>query len=741
MRDTQNTTNSSQITKFLSISPTTWQHIGYSLAVLMILIFGSRFIIGSYARAITNSNSSNGDQGAFLQLGLDMREHGILTDGTRNPLYAAVLATFAERDWSYFTQAKMMSITFGLLTIVAVFVLAWRYFNPFTGVVAAYLLSINVEFTVHSALALTESLLVLNFTLAWFAMLWALDNYNLWKRWAIAGILVALAYLAKGSGQLLMFSFVASVFLIYGQSILTYLSTTLSQFRQGNPQTIVPTIQQSFQKSRSFWIFLLAYVVTVSPYWLYNTIYFGSPTFNYAISNQMWMDSWSDWHPDDTSNLPTAWNYIQSHTAAEIFERLWEGIKAERNILVKTLYPTRTLMVDEFLLSPISGLTFGILALLPLIFWRSSLRFIHKQKSAVLLTTIVSFIFFMLFAWYTSIIAATRFVLPIAPLLFVLGSYIISQIGWKLWQQNRWGQVIIVAMVAVVVIMQSQWWIRTIQRPLDVFLSSDLHTHDREFGEDAATPLAWLADGYPGATVAWGPSGHSLPIWAYSDQLDFERYPPNIDNFEALSNNFIERGIDFVVIDDDMVVRHKDLLRDRFPSNGYTIALTEIPPDWALAFAHRTIPCEWCLFRLPDSFPAEQTSNYQLGESIYLTGFDLNKSSFSPGETVHLTLHWHALATIDNNLTVFTQLLGPDWQLHGQQDNQPVNNHWPTSRWQPGNHLTDRYDIPLAQAAPPGEYHILVGMYNSTTGQRITITHNGEPVADNAIVLSTITVN
>jgi asparagine N-glycosylation enzyme membrane subunit Stt3 len=120
---------------------------------------------------LTNSNSSEGDQLAFLQLGLDMREYGILTDGTRNPLYAAFLALIAHRDWDYFTYAKFLSMGFGILAIIAVYLLGRRSFNAFTGLAAAYLLSINVEFIVHRATALKESQLMLNYVLAWLDLI------------------------------------------------------------------------------------------------------------------------------------------------------------------------------------------------------------------------------------------------------------------------------------------------------------------------------------------------------------------------------------------------------------------------------------------------------------------------------------------------------------------------------------------------------------------------------------------
>jgi hypothetical protein len=52
----------------------------------------------------------------------------------------------------------------------------------------------------------------------------------------------------------------------------------------------------------------------------------------------------------------------------------------------------------------------------------------------------------------------------------------------------------------------------------------------------------------------------------------------------------------------------------------------------------------------------------------------------------------------------------------------------------------DRYDLRIDTDAPAGTYQLLVGMYDSQTQERVPVTHNSEPVADNAIMLATIEV-
>lgn len=689
--------------------------LGNWLTLLVLLFILGRFVTQTYSRMLTNSNAGEGDQLAFLQLGLDLQEHGTLTDGTRNPLYAVFLAAVADRDWAYFTDAKMLSMIFGLLAIVAVFVLGRRRFDAFTGLVAAYLLSINVEFIVHSATALTESLLVLTFILAWFAMLKALDNKSQARYWALAGGLVGLAYLAKGSAQLLVFSFLVVAFLFYRFQLF---------------------------RGKSLWLFLGCYVLVVSPLWIYNTLNYGSPTFNYAITHQMWMDGWREWHPDDLDNLPTALTYWQTHSLDEIIERQWSGMQAMRNILIKTLWPTRTLMVDRFLLSPLSSYVLAGLLLLPLLLWPFSRRYLRRRAGAVLLTLLVTTLFFLLFAWYVPIVAlGQRFMLPVIPLIFLLLAHIVSRTGQQVMALGVWPKRLVILLGVIVLGLQIQWAIRTNLEETQALLVQNVFAQDRRFNDDAATPLGWLVRQSPGIeTVAWGPSGNSLPTWAYSDQLDVNRYPPNADTLDDLTTNLISRDIDFVIVDSDMVARHRSIYKEVFPSDGTRVDIPAIPDGWALTYAYRAMPCDWCIFRLLDSRPAQHPVDVRLGDSIQLVGYDIDRTDLQAGDTLHLTLHWTADAPIEADYTVFTQLLGPDFQLHGQLDQQPINNLWPTSRWQPGERLADRYDIPIAAGAPPGRYQILVGMYNSQTGERLPVLQDGEPVPDNAVRLGEISI-
>ncbi len=131
----------------------------------------------------------------------------------------------------------------------------------------------------------------------------------------------------------------------------------------------------------------------------------------------------------------------------------------------------------------------------------------------------------------------------------------------------------------------------------------------------------------------------------------------------------------------------------------------------------------------------------ELEDQIQLLGFDLSSERLTVGQPLHLTLHWQAINRPKADYTVFTQLIGPDGQVWGQQDNQPQGGRYPTTAWALRDRVTDRYELRLREGAPPGQYRLLVGMYNLATGQRLTaIGEDNNHLSDNAILLATLTL-
>jgi len=123
--------------------------------------------------------------------------------------------------------------------------------------------------------------------------------------------------------------------------------------------------------------------------------------------------------------------------------------------------------------------------------------------------------------------------------------------------------------------------------------------------------------------------------------------------------------------------------------------------------------------------------NVQVDHNFTLHGYDLNQI----GAEVNLALYWRNQDKPATDYTVFTQLLGPDWQVWAQWDNPPQAGRYPTSQWQAQDRVIDRYTLTIPDDAPHGNYKLLIGMYDPQTGTRLPITRHGQPQPDNAIWL------
>jgi hypothetical protein len=91
--------------------------------------------------------------------------------------------------------------------------------------------------------------------------------------------------------------------------------------------------------------------------------------------------------------------------------------------------------------------------------------------------------------------------------------------------------------------------------------------------------------------------------------------------------------------------------------------------------------------------------------------------------TLTLTLTWQALGPVTGDYTVFVHLLASDDAKAAQIDTRPCGGECPTTSWQPGEIVVDRYDLALRPApdALPGPYRLAVGLYLLSTGERAAV--------------------
>ena len=692
-----------------------------SIVLILLLLILGRFATVSWNHLLLNANSADGDQSAYLRAGLLLQEEDVLTDGKRPPLYPLLLSTFARREWAYFTWAKIVNIGLGCITVLATYLVGRRLYDRPTALLAALLLGVNAEFLFHSTFVLAEPLLILLILIAWFLMVRALQQPSRVIIWIMAGLFTGAATLTKGTGPIF-----AVAFLLVATLLLT-------------PRVWL---------RRPLWGFIIGVGVVTLPLWLYNTFTFGAPFFNAAINNVMWMDSAEEKYVADSSELPTIQSFLEQTSLSESWERLWSGLQGMRFIVVKTLWPTRSLTLDQFLLA--GGLDILLLlALLVVILARHRLSLLLKpHRESLLLTAVLFAAFYLLFGWYMAIAPyPVRFLLPLSPPIFLLlAAGLMGGFRAITTQVNhlKWGRPIIGLLVLTLGVGVGQWFFISWADNARAARNSDPFGADAAYNQSQEQALLWAKQGHSPSeqiTILWGPS-HNVPTWRQSNDLNFLRTPLSMKSVADLEAFSSRENVTYIIIDDDMLRRRRDLAKDlpitRLP--GERLAVDDIPTGWALGMTIPGDECRWCVFRrLPPDLATSDTitpTTYMLADNaISLLGYELDDDNAYPGGQLDLILYWQSQQPVTIDYTVFNQLLGPDFQLHGQVDRQPLAGHWPTSRWKQRQRFVDKFRLPIDTNAPAGTYSLLVGLYDLETGQRALATMNGQPLPDNAIVL------
>ncbi|MCU0500589.1 MAG: glycosyltransferase family 39 protein [Anaerolineae bacterium] len=178
----------------------------------------------------------------------------------------------------------------------------------------------------------------------------------------------------------------------------------------------------------------------------------------------------------------------------------------------------------------------------------------------------------------------------------------------------------------------------------------------------------------------------------------------------------------FVVPGDDrpatyIIIDHEDdrgrlLLRDLYPdAKEAQVFLDRNGRLYAQAFR---VPSPGTPVRKP------QTPVTARWPGISLVGYDIDRTTFQPGQKVYLQLWWRADASPATDWTVFTHVLGPakpdGSTVWAGLDGQPGQGSAPTRTWMPGDLILDEYQIQLPAEMPAGQYQIEVGLYDPKTG-------------------------
>jgi len=122
----------------------------------------------------------------------------------------------------------------------------------------------------------------------------------------------------------------------------------------------------------------------------------------------------------------------------------------------------------------------------------------------------------------------------------------------------------------------------------------------------------------------------------------------------------------------------------------------------------------------PRTAPGDMMPVATFANTVDLLDVSISRDTeLRPGDWLRFSLTWRAQSPIRQDLTVFTQLVGPDGKIWGQQDNPPAGGWYPTPVWQPGELVQDNFALHVDPLAPPGSYQLIVGLYDSQSIERL----------------------
>jgi hypothetical protein len=150
------------------------------------------------------------------------------------------------------------------------------------------------------------------------------------------------------------------------------------------------------------------------------------------------------------------------------------------------------------------------------------------------------------------------------------------------------------------------------------------------------------------------------------------------------------------------------------------------------------------IYRSEIDMPALETEYevmYQLGDHIRLERVKLNAEMTIPGGVVSVKPYWVSDGGVEESYKVFCHVLSADKEMIGQRDDFPLGGSRPTSTWQHGEGIEDRYRVQLDREAEPGRYELSIGMYDPETMARVPVyTRTGDRALNDRIVLGEIVV-
>jgi Protein O-mannosyl-transferase TMEM260-like len=170
----------------------------------------------------------------------------------------------------------------------------------------------------------------------------------------------------------------------------------------------------------------------------------------------------------------------------------------------------------------------------------------------------------------------------------------------------------------------------------------------------------------------------------------------------------------FPLISPDPAYANTMRLIESVIDSGRPVFLVKNLPGLALRF--RLDPTPPDLYRVAsEPLPAPQfSSDAVVGGKLRVRGFSIVSGVARPGSTLGIAVYWQPLAPLDRDYTTSLQVFdGAGSKIAQGDDHKPGGDTYPTSLWQSGETLQDRFTLALPPDMDAGAYHLAVQVYDA----------------------------
>ncbi len=162
----------------------------------------------------------------------------------------------------------------------------------------------------------------------------------------------------------------------------------------------------------------------------------------------------------------------------------------------------------------------------------------------------------------------------------------------------------------------------------------------------------------------------------------------------------------------DNVVDAQKLSESLLWANGYQIGETSFGQIRLPLYQVRESPLQ------PLTFTSTNPGSAIFGDTLALKAFWMRRAAWAT-DWFYLVLEWQPMQPLLKDYKVFVHVLDQTSQIKFQKDKLAIDDLRPTTRWIARETIRDPYAIVIPADLPVGDYHVVIGVYDPATGQRL----------------------